>query len=391
VPEAGKVKREPPTIDLEATKVSETASAEPKPSDDKPSESKLSGSEPPEEQPAVDTAPEDKPAEPKSNAEPDRTAAAISPWVIAPLSGAVAASLVILVGWLLGWPTVQAPPAAPQVSAAAVDDLGKRVAGLESKIAKPVADPAITARIDTLEKSLASLRGDLANLHAQSDKLAGAVNEAKSAPRDSGASASTVDLSAISARIDQIERTSRAQAAASKPADDQPLRRVVAAALLDVAVRHGDPFGGALQAAKALAPDADKLKPLDPFAEKGVPHPPALTRELLTLVSKLSPAAESPTTGSGIVDRLQAGASKLVRIERTDAAGNDRSSVVARVTAAALRNDLADARRELASLDAADRAPAQAWLDKAAARDAALAASRQFAEEAMASLANSAQ
>jgi hypothetical protein len=391
VPEAGKVKREPPTIDLEATKVSETASAEPKPSDDKPSESKLSGSEPPEEQPAVDTAPEDKPAEPKSNAEPDRTAAAISPWVIAPLSGAVAASLVILVGWLLGWPTVQAPPAAPQVSAAAVDDLGKRVAGLESKIAKPVADPAMTARIDTLEKSLASLRGDLANLHAQSDKLAGAVNEAKSAPRDSGASASTVDLSAISARIDQIERTNRAQAAASKPADDQPLRRVVAAALLDVAVRHGDPFGGALQAAKALAPDADKLKPLDPFAEKGVPHPPALTRELLTLVSKLSPAAESPTTGSGIVDRLQAGASKLVRIERTDAAGNDRSSVVARVTAAALRNDLADARRELASLDAADRAPAQAWLDKAAARDAALAASRQFAEEAMASLANSAQ
>jgi hypothetical protein len=391
VPEAGKVKREPPTIDLEATKVSETASAEPKPSDDKPSESKLSGSEPPEEQPAVDTAPEDKPAEPKSNAEPDRTAAAISPWVIAPLSGAVAASLVILVGWLLGWPTVQAPPAAPQVSAAAVDDLGKRVAGLESKIAKPVADPAMTARIDTLEKSLASLRGDLANLHAQSDKLAGAVNEAKSAPRDSGASASTVDLSAISARIDQIERTNRAQAAASKPADDQPLRRVVASALLDVAVRHGDPFGGALQAAKALAPDADKLKPLDPFAEKGVPHPPALTRELLTLVSKLSPAAESPTTGSGIVDRLQAGASKLVRIERTDAAGNDRSSVVARVTAAALRNDLADARRELASLDAADRAPAQAWLDKAAARDAALAASRQFAEEAMASLANSAQ
>ena len=132
-PEAGKVKREPPTIDLEATKVSETASAESKPSDDKPSESKLSESKPSEEQPAVDTAPEDKPAEPKSNAEPDRTAAAISPWVIAPVSGAVAASLVILVGWLLGWPTVQAPPAAPQVSAAAVDDLGKRVAGLESK------------------------------------------------------------------------------------------------------------------------------------------------------------------------------------------------------------------------------------------------------------------
>ena len=53
--------------------------------------------------------------------------------MIAPFSGAVAASLVILVGWLLGWPAVQAPPAAPQVTAAAVDDLGKRVAGLEAK------------------------------------------------------------------------------------------------------------------------------------------------------------------------------------------------------------------------------------------------------------------
>ena len=41
--------------------------------------------------------------------------------------------------------------------------------------------------------------------------------------------------------------------------------------------------------------------------------------------------------------------------------------------------------------DAADRAPARGWLDKVTARDAALAASRQFAEETMASLAKSAQ
>jgi hypothetical protein len=80
-----------------------------------------------------------------------------------------------------------------------------------------------------------------------------------------------------------------------------------------------------------------------------------------------------------------------VRIERTDSVGTDRSAIVARVTAAALRNDLADARRELASLDAADRAPAQAWLDKVTARDAALAASRQFAEDTMSGLAKSAQ
>ena len=59
----------------------------------------------------------------------------------------------------------------------------------------------------------------------------------------------------------------------------------------------------------------------------------------------------------------------------------------ARVTAAALRNDANEARRELNTLPPADRAAAQGWLDKADARDAALAASRQFAADAMAALA----
>ena len=95
--------------------------------------------------------------------------------------------------------------------------------------------------------------------------------------------------------------------------------------------------------------------------------------------------------GSGLVDRLQAGAAKLVRIERTDAAGTDRGSIVARITAAALRNDIAGARRELKALPAAESAPAQAWLDKTATREAALAASRNFADNAMAALAKAGQ
>jgi hypothetical protein len=131
------------------------------------------------------------------------------------------------------------------------------------------------------------------------------------------------------------------------------------------------------------------LKPLDGFAAKGVPSPAGLSRELLTLVPKLSPppAPENATTGSGLVERLQAGAAKLVRIERTDTVGNGRGAVVARATAAALRNEFNEARRELNTLAPADRAAAQAWLDKCDARDAALAASRQFAAEAMAALA----
>ena len=155
----------------------------------------------------------------------------------------------------------------------------------------------------------------------------------------------------------------------------------------------GDPYAAALATTKSLTPNADALKPLDTFAASGVPNVNALCRELITIVPKLTPPApdNAATTGTGIVDRLQAGASKLVRIQRADATGDDRGSVVARVTAAALRNDLAGARRELNTLQPSDRAAAQAWLDKADARDAALATSRKLAADAMAALAQARQ
>lgn len=360
--ESGRARRAPPTIDLEATEVSgETPNA---------------GTD--------------------ADVHPKRSfqwawRAAISSTLISAASGACAAALVIAVAWLMGWPGEAPPP--PPVNTAAIDDLAARIAGIESRINKPAAatpDPAAAARADALEKSVASLRSDLAGLRAQSEKLAAAVNDAKSAPHDAAAAP---DLSAINERIAGLERAAHAQSTQiaqenAKPADDVALRRIVAAALLDVLVQIGDPYPAALTAAKSLAPNPDALKPLDDFAASGVPRAPALSRELLALVPKLSPPApENVTTGSSLVDRLQAGAAKLVRIERTDTHGTDPGNVVARVTAAALRNDYKEARRELQTLPAADRAAAQGWIEKADARDAALAVSRQFAAEAMTALA----
>jgi hypothetical protein len=389
LPDQERPKRAPPTLDLEATDVS-TAAPQAQSDADGAAKSESTA------EPAADQASE-QPVTP-SPASP--ISPPISPWIVAPVSGAVAAALVIGVGWMLGWPAVQpvTTPPVPAVNAAAIDDLTARIAGLESKVGKPVADPAAAARVEGLEKSLAALR-------AQGDKLAAALNDVKSAPRADGAAAP--DLSAIDERIARVESLVRTQsaeiarqgsnvadarAADAKPADDLRLRRVVAAALLDVLVRIGDPYPVALTAAKALAPNADLLKPLDAFADKGVPNANRLCTELLALVPKLLPAKpENATTGSGVVERLQAGAARLVTIERTDAVGNDRGAVVARITAAALRNDFNEARRELKTLEPADRAAAQAWLDKADARDAALAASRQFAADAMAVLAKPAQ
>jgi hypothetical protein len=385
-PDSDRPKRAPPTIDLTATEVTtETA-------------------------PASEAAPPEAEAEATSASSDAPPSAPVSPWIIAPISGAVAAALVIGVGWMLGWPAVQpAATPAPQLNAAAIDDLTARLSGLESRLSRPgapVTDPAAAARMEVLEKSLAALRGELATTRAQGEKLASAISDVKSAPRAEGAPAP--DLSAIDEHIAKIESAVRAQAAEiaqqggkiaeakaaeAKPADDLPLRRVVAAALLDVLVRIGDPYQAALASAKALSPNADALKPLDQFAATGVPSTARLAGELLTLVPKLTPAPspEVVATGSGIVERLQAGAAKLVKIERTDTSGSDRGAVVARMTAAALRNDSNEARRELKTLAPAERAAAQAWLDKADARDAALAVSRQFATDAMAVLAKPAQ
>jgi hypothetical protein len=383
-PDSGRAKRTPPTIDLEATEVST-----------QPQETAVE----PEAQPAPEHAAPEHAESDKVDAEPERIeaqapASSISPWVIAPFSGAVAAAVVIAVGWMLGWPAVQAPPATPQVTSATVDALSGRVAAVEAKAGKPVTDPDMAARIDALEKSANSVRSDVANLRTQFDKTASALSDTKSAPGPAAP-----DLAALTDRVAQLERASKTERAElaqqgekiadAKAKDDKPLRFVVAAALLDVAVRHGDPYQSQLSAARSLAAKPDMLKPLDTFASSGIPTPVALSRELLTIVPKLSPPAEAPAPSGGIVERLQAGASKLVRIERTDGVGNDRGAIVARVTAAALRNDFVEARRELKTLAEADRAPAQAWLDKADARDAALAASRKFADDAMADLAKS--
>src|SRR5512136_1621137 len=104
-PDSGRARRAPPTIDLEATEVT--------------GETRNPGGDAPPERIA------------------EETSAAISAWVVAPVSGAVAAALVIGVGWMLGWPAVPpVAPAAPPVNVAVIDDLAARVANIESRTGK---------------------------------------------------------------------------------------------------------------------------------------------------------------------------------------------------------------------------------------------------------------
>src|SRR5258708_19182394 len=153
-PDSGRAGRPPPTIHLDPSEVSD--------------EPRNAG----EDVQPEGTQPELTSREP---------APAFSPWVIAAMSGAVAASLVICVGWMLGWPAVlPATSSAPPFNAAVVDDLAARVASIEARIGKPAAavpHPAMANRVAALEKSLASLRPDPSGVRAQSEKLAASVTD----------------------------------------------------------------------------------------------------------------------------------------------------------------------------------------------------------------------
>ena len=71
-----------------------------------------------------------------------------------------------------------------------------------------------------------------------------------------------------------------------------------------------------------------------------------------------------------------------MRIRPVDAPpGDDAAAVLARLEIDAAKADIAAALADLGKLPDATRAPAQAWIAKANARQAALAAARQYAAD----------
>ena len=250
-PEAGRPRRTPPTIDLEASEVTASTTSTDSESADAKNDGKRSSR---------------------------LSSASLQPFLVAAITGAVTAALVIAVAWALGRPAETAQPVA-EINAGAIEALSSRLAELEGRASKPAApDPALASRFDALEKSLAGLKSDVAGARAQTAKLATDIEAIKSAPPASAASPASPDLTAIEGRIAELERAVRAESersaqAASRPADDVALRRLVVASMLDLSVRQGEPFTEALKAAKALASDPQMFKPLEDFAALGRAEP----------------------------------------------------------------------------------------------------------------------
>jgi hypothetical protein len=278
-------------------------------------------------------------------------------------------------------------------------DLDARIGKTEAAAAAPRAaqvDQALTTRVIALEaavRPLAELRQgiDAASAAARDAKgrADAAFDLAQKAPQAVTAAVAPAELQALTARVAALEQATKALEGkvAVTAGADRAGRLAFMAVALRGAVERGEPFAQELAAVKPLVPDATALGSLEPFAASGVPRTPALARELAQLAGPVLGAAGGAPRGDGFLDRVQQNAERLVRIRPiSETPGDDAPTIVARAEAKASRGDLAGAASDLGALPPAVRAPADAWIKKAQAQMAALAAARKLADDAVATL-----
>jgi hypothetical protein len=375
-------KRSAPTIDLTATEVA-PASPDSRPPAEPPS---------PQEQP-------ERAAEPEGQPMADQGSVSKQPaWLSVPaLAGGIfgAALTAIALGalWLSGAVPVRSVASS---DSQAIDAITQRVTRVEGMMAKlPTNDPSVAERLSAADSAMKSLGVALTALNKRNDEVAANAADAR-ARADAAEKAMTqlrdavqnlsnntsVGLSPADVDVVQKRLAALEQAARVAPADRAARLALSAAALRD-AVASGTPFVAELGEVKSLGADEKALAPLAPFAASGVPSVAALAQELRTLLPALVKASGGQVSAGGYLERLEASAARLVRIRPIDApAGDDAAAVLARVEKEAASAAIDDALVDLGKLDAAMRAPAQGWIAKAQARQAALAAARQVASDA---------
>ena len=387
-------RRRPPTIDLTATEVDAERPAT-------------------AQEPAAASAPSDAAAG-QQTGEP-ATGRPRSPVKTAVAGIAAGVVLIAAIGaglWFGGYLPPGLLPASPSVqppSTAAIADISARLNKIEGALATrqqpvppPQPDPALASRLAAAEAATKSLNDSLAAVTRRTDDAAAAAQnalaqaKAASTAADAAKSAAQTsvargDLDALAARIAALESTIKTLADDLKhetaTAEDRVARLAVAAETLRSTVERGAPYQAELAAAKSLGADQSVTAPLEPFAAAGVPAARALAHELASLTPALQQAAVPAASNSSFLDRIENNAQRLVRITPVDAPpGDDPSSVVTRIGVDAAHADIAAALADIAKLPDAAKPLAAAWVEKAQARNAAIAASRKLATDALAAL-----
>ena len=325
--------------------------------------------------------------------------------MIGAAAGAAAVLVIVAALWLAGYgppSPSSAPVAAPPSDTAAVEDISARLDKIETTLAARRPDEALAARLGAAEAETKALDNTLAALNRRLDDIAVTAHSAQARADGAAAAAEASksaaqggvqrsDLDALANRVAALEHgmTTLSDDVAHRPAsaDDRAARLAVAAEALRAAVERGVPYAAELAAVKSFSVDTNALTPLEPFAAAGVPPAQTLAQELGALTPALARTSGAAPSENTFLGRLQANAEKVVRVTPVDAPrGDDPGAVLARADAAASRADIGAAIAELSHLPDGARSAAELWIKKAQAREAAIAASRRVAADALAAL-----
>ena len=375
-------RRRPPTIDLTATEV-ET---------DKPEQQAEQGD---------------------ANSRADRN---IGMRLLTPIVAAIAgAALTAALGvglWLAGIippESTTTPNAAGGPSDTAIEAINARLDKIEAALRAPRPDSGLASRMSSLEAQSKSLTDSLAALNRRVDDIAVTAKDAlahadaaATAARDAANTASAAkgtaqtgvqrsDIDALAARIAALENSiktlSAATASKTATAQDRAARAAVAAEALRAAVERGAPYQAELAAMKSLGADQNAIAALEPFAASGVPTEAELAQQLLQITPSLKQASETPARHGTFLGRLEDSAKNLVHITPVNAPPSaNPSSLIAKLEADAARADITAALADIARLPQSAKSRLESWVQKATARNAALAASRRIVADALTAL-----
>jgi hypothetical protein len=388
-------RRRPPTIDLTAKEVeTERPASAPEAATANPERAGAEAGHPPGEQTPGDF------ADDIGRPSPRVTGA----HAIGAAAGAIASGVIFAGLWFAGvLPSHSgAPPSATASAPADADQTSARLDKIEAALSGLRPDAGLATRIAAAEAATKSLDNSLAALNRRLDDIAVSAGTA-SAHADAASAAAAAfksaaqaavgrsDLDALNNRIAAVENAVKALSAAVKrgmtSAEDRAARMTIAAEALRATVERGTPYEAELAAVKTLGGDANATAALEPFAADGIPSAAALGLELTGLMPALQRSSGSAPSDGSFLGRLEAHAQHLVRISPIDAPpGDNAAAVVARINADATRGDIAAALADIARLPNGPRTDAENWVKKAEAREAAIAASRRIAADALAAL-----
>jgi hypothetical protein len=321
----------------------------------------------------------------------------------ASLAGGVAATLAVV--WFASyWPTGGSSATALRERIAALEaqvnsvpkpadnpalnGLSERIGKLEQDAAKRLAgsaDPTVNERLAAIENSMKTLGIALAALNRRLEDSAAATSSARDRAVAAAKTAETLQT-----KLDALERAAQVtqDKVTQNAGTDATARRALAAFALREAVTRNAPYAAELAGAKDIGADAKTISSLEPFARSGVPSDATLAKEMSALLPSLVAAAGADASRpGGFFEKLQANAGKLVHIHPIDApAGDDPSTVLARIEVNVAHNNVAGIDHELANLPAKARALSEPWSQRLAGRNAAIDAARKLAADSAAAL-----